>query len=133
MSARLKRQRSGATAVEFAIVSPILFMILFGCIEIGLAHMILHTTEAAAYEAARVAIIPGKTSKDAKDAARRILGTAGVRKADIQLRPNNLSRSTKKVTVTISTRYRDNLAMPTFFVNDNPIVKQCVLQRERVN
>lgn len=133
MSARRKRQRSGATAVEFAIVSPILFMILFACIEIGLAHMILHTTEAAAYEAARVAIIPGTTSQDAKVAARRILGTAGVRKADITLVPNNLSTSTRQVRVTISTRYRDNLAMPTFFVNDNPIVKECVLQRERVN
>ena len=132
MSARLKRQRSGATAVEFAIVCPILFMILFACIEIGLAHMILHTTEAAAYEAARTAIIPGKTAQDATAAARRILGTAGVRTADIQLNPSNLATSTRQVTVTISTRYRDNLAMPTFFVNDDPIIKRCVLQRERV-
>lgn len=133
MSARLQRKRHGATAVEFAIVSPILFFILFGCIELGLAHMMLHTTEAAAYEAARVAIIPGSTAQEATAAAERILGTAGVRKATINMSPSNLSQPTRNVTVTISTKFSDNLALPTFYVTDAPIVKTCILQRERVN
>lgn len=130
---RARNARNGATIVEFAIVFPVMLLILFGCIEIALANMIVNTTEAAAYEAARVAILPGSNSQESIGAARRILGTAGIRVADVSLNPSNLATRTSTVTVTISAKFQDNLAIPTLFVQDRPIIRTCVLRRERVN
>ena len=130
---RARNARKGATVVEFAIVLPVMLLILFGCIELALANMIVNTTEAAAYEAARVAILPGSNAQESIGAARRILGTAGIRVADVSLNPSNLGTRTNTVTVTISAKFQDNLAIPTLFVEDRPIIRTCVLRRERVN
>jgi Flp pilus assembly protein TadG len=49
------RQREGATAVEFAIVLPILLMLLFGIISMGLIYNQQLTLTQAAREGARFA------------------------------------------------------------------------------
>lgn len=128
-----RNQRQGATAVEFAFVAPILFLILFGCIELGLAHMMYHTQEAAAYEGARTAIIPGITATEAINATNRILATAGINNATVTVTPNDLSNPTTNVTVTVTSRFNDNIPLPTFFVNDDPMERSCTLQRERMD
>ncbi len=49
--ARSKRTtRSGVTTVEFAVVAPVAFLLLFGALELGHANMVFHSVEAAAYE-----------------------------------------------------------------------------------
>jgi len=128
-----RHQRKGATAVEFAFVAPILFLILFGCIELGLAHMMYHTQEAAAYEGARTAIIPGISAADAVNATNRILATAGINDATVTVTPTDLTTPTDNVTVTVTSRFSDNIPLPTFFVQDQPMVRQCTLQRERMD
>lgn len=132
MTRPTRNQRKGATAVEFAFVAPILFLILFGCIELGMAHMMYHTQESAAYEGARTAIIPGITAADAINSTNRILATAGINNATVTVTPNDLSAPTNSVTVTVSSRFSDNIPLPTFFVNDDPMVRSCTLQRERL-
>jgi hypothetical protein len=46
---------SGASAVEFALVLPLLLMLVFGIVEWGLAFGRIHSMEAAAREGARLA------------------------------------------------------------------------------
>jgi Flp pilus assembly protein TadG len=48
---------SGASAVEFAIVLPLLLLILFGIIEFGLAFNRIQALEAASREAGRLASV----------------------------------------------------------------------------
>ena len=55
------RARRGAAAVEMAIVSPILLMLLLGMIEFGYIFMIGQSLTNATREAARTATLPGAT------------------------------------------------------------------------
>lgn len=127
------RQRRGAVAIEFAITVPILFLFLFIAIELGMANMQFHTTEAAAYEAARIAIIPGSTTQQAEDAARLILASGGVSVADVQFTPADFSQDTDTVACTISMRFEDNTRFTKpFFVRDLPFVRTCELNREKI-
>ena len=54
--------RAGATAVEFAIVAPIFFLIMLASFEFSRLNVIRHTADNAAYEAARHAMVPGATA-----------------------------------------------------------------------
>ncbi|HIK92418.1 MAG TPA: pilus assembly protein [Planctomycetes bacterium] len=51
--------RHGATIVEFALVAPIFFILLFGGIEFATLSTIRATSHNAAYEGARKLVIPG--------------------------------------------------------------------------
>lgn len=126
-------QRRGAVAVEFAIVAPVLFMILFAAVEIGFANMMYHSTEAACYEGARVAIVPGATAAEATQAAQHVLRSAGISSATIQVTPGDLSQETELVSVQISVNYRDNTTLPAFYMTNTPFVKICELNRETSN
>ena len=50
------KRRLGASAVEFAMVAPLLFMIIFGMIEFGRAYMVQHILDETARRACRVAV-----------------------------------------------------------------------------
>ncbi|MBT2532082.1 pilus assembly protein [Arthrobacter sp. ISL-48] len=52
----------GAVAVEFAIVAPVLVMLLLGIMEFGRAYNAQASLSAAAREAVRVMAITGKTA-----------------------------------------------------------------------
>lgn len=52
---RKVREESGASAVEFAIVSTVLFLVLFGIIQFGMAFNRSQGLEAAAREGGRLA------------------------------------------------------------------------------
>lgn len=54
---RSVKSERGASAVEFAIISSVLFMVLFGTIQFGIAYNRAQGLEAAAREGARLASI----------------------------------------------------------------------------
>jgi Flp pilus assembly protein TadG len=51
----MARDRSGATAVEFALLAPVLFMFLMGILEMGLALWMQNSLDYSVAEAARCA------------------------------------------------------------------------------
>ncbi|MEX2287857.1 MAG: TadE family protein [Planctomycetaceae bacterium] len=77
--------RSGAAAVEMAIVAPVLIALLLGIIEIGLTSFIANNMWHAAREAARAYAV-------------REVGSAGA----IQLAQNNLPVTSIEYTITTS-------------------------------
>ena len=93
--------------------------------------MMNNTIEAAAYEAARVAIIPGATADECEQAARRILATAGVSNATFEIVPADLSVDSDSVVVTITADYQDNSIMPPNFLRGAAFESTCELNRER--
>lgn len=64
----------GAALVEFAVVLPVLIMVLFGIIEFGIAFTEAQAVESAAREAARVAAISSSTEADINARAAAALG-----------------------------------------------------------
>ena len=79
--------RRGAAAVEFAVTAPILFMLLFGALELGRMNMIRQTANNAAYEAARTCIVPGATNAEGVAAAKAVLASIGVTCPDPVITP----------------------------------------------
>jgi Flp pilus assembly protein TadG len=56
------RPERGAAAVEFAIVAPLLFMLVFGIIDFGFSFHSWNATENAAREGARVGAVDSNTT-----------------------------------------------------------------------
>jgi len=67
---RQQRGRWGVAAVEFAIVAPLFFMMVFGCIEFGRALMVQQILTNASRVGARQAITLNATEAD-------VIATAG--------------------------------------------------------
>lgn len=70
--------RVGVTAVEFALVSPIIFALFLGAIEFTRLNMVRNTAAIAAYEGARTAMVAGGSIEKGGKAARSVLSGVGV-------------------------------------------------------
>ena len=116
--------------VEFAVVAPLVFLFFFAALEFCRAAMIRHTADNAVYEAARRGILPGATSSEVRDEARRILATVGITRADVKVSPNRIRRDTNEVTVRIKVPLDDNSFVPTTFFGGKQLERELTLQRE---
>jgi Flp pilus assembly protein TadG len=56
-SLRRRRSQEGAVAVEFALIAPVLFLLLFGIIDFGFGFQAWDASASAAREGARVGIV----------------------------------------------------------------------------
>jgi Flp pilus assembly protein TadG len=70
---RRVRRQDGAAAVEFALISGLLAMLIFGMLEYGLAFWQIQSLRAATREGARVAAVGGDTTQ-IRDA---VIGASG--------------------------------------------------------
>ena len=129
---RLQSKRAhGAVAVEFAICVPVLFMLLFGCYEMSRANLMKHAAESAAYEGARVGIIPGATVDEVRDATQFIMSSVGVQDFTIDVQNTSPRGSDDEfVTVEIQVPFQENFQMGTFFIDDPTFRGTCTLKRE---
>jgi hypothetical protein len=64
---RNPNRRRGAATVEFALVSPLFILLLFGMIEFGRMTMVKQVIINASREGARQAVVEGATSEKIKD------------------------------------------------------------------
>ena len=87
--------------VEFALVCPIFVLLVFGMIEFSRVSIIRHAVDNAAYEGARVGIIPGANVTDVATAAQRHLDAVGLSGATINVTPNPLNDLADDVTVQV--------------------------------
>ena len=130
MTKKRCQKRLGATAVEFAIASIVLFLVVFGTIEVTRVSMLRHTADHAAYLAARDAIISGATTADVKLAAQEHLASVGVKSASVVISPDPIVESTSSILVRVEfPAVNNSLVLPQFITGD--IVGTCELLTER--
>ncbi len=127
---RRHASRIGSLTIEIAICLPILMLFLLACYETARANMILHATESAAYEAARVGIVPGAKEEDIKNAAGFILGSVGIQEFSVAVTPKKIKTDTRKVKVEVTVPFRANMPLPKAFINDPRFLGTCELNRE---
>ena len=72
------RKRRGAAAVEFAIVAPLFFLLVFGMIEFGRMVMVQQILTNASREGARTAVLDGSTTTDVTDTVITHMGDAQI-------------------------------------------------------
>ncbi|TWT86060.1 TadE/TadG family type IV pilus assembly protein [Neorhodopirellula pilleata] len=126
-----RRKRLGATMVEFAVVTPILFTLLLAVFEFGWQVVIRHTADNAAYEAARKAIVPGGTAADAIEEANRVMGIVGARSFTVNVTPTVITEATRDIEVTVSGQYADNGIVAARFFNGLGFESRSKLLTER--
>jgi len=90
----------------------------------------LNTTEAAAYEAARLAIVPGANVAEAEAAAELILATAGITVSDFTIVPADLNSESETVAVTIDVSFAENSLFVPNFLQTARFIRTCELSRE---
>lgn len=122
---RLKRW--GATTVEFAFVSSIIFATFLAAAEFCRLSMMRHTLDNAVYEAARKSIVPGATAKEIESQAKSILSTLGISNARVSVDPQNITDETEFVTVKVELPLNQASFVP---VNSN-MSRSLKMRRER--
>ncbi len=127
---RNHNRRIGAFTVEFAICSGLFFTILLSGFEFARFMYARHSIEQAAYEAARVGIVPGKTPAQVVGKATQILNATGVRDATITVTPTVFTTSTATVTVSIRCKYSDNSWLKPIFLGNSDMVSAITLDHE---
>jgi Flp pilus assembly protein TadG len=126
-----REQRSGATAVEFAITAPVFFLFLLAAFEFGWLNVIRHTADNAAYEAARSVIVPGATSAEAQSKAKKLLKIVGARGSKITISPDPVTTATEAVTVSIEIPMKKNGLIVPRFTGKTKIIASSTLRTER--
>lgn len=125
---RKRTTRSGVAAVEFALVAPIFFLLVFGLIEFGRMMMVQQALTNAAREGSRVAILA--TTKDGsavearmRDYLESVLANAA--SGDVRVTvPGNLGTVTSGSTLTVSAEvdYMDVSWVPLGYLGLNPTI-----------
>lgn len=133
---RRLRDRKGMTTVEFALVGPAFFLVVFASIEFCRLSMIRNLTQDAAYFAARSAMVPGATASEAIAEANRILGYLNTKEATVSINGDDsgnggLDDDTDEIAVTISVPVAANSLLVPKFTGDITFEATAVLRTER--
>ncbi|MCR9199644.1 MAG: pilus assembly protein [Planctomycetaceae bacterium] len=128
---RRHTERRGATMVEFIFVVPIFFTVLFAGIEFATIGTIRSTSHNAAYEGARLLVIPGANAQNGIDEARRIMAVVGVDTLTVTTTPAVIRDDTTQITVDIEIPYAQNAVFTPWFVGNRILRSTCTLKTER--
>lgn len=116
------RGERGAAAVEFALMVPILILLIFGIAWFGIGYNRKQGLQAAAREGARLAALPQSTNTDIKakvnSALNGVLSTGDLRTITVSpadTRPCDLKPTGTRVTVTVSAPFTYDIPL---FAND---------------
>jgi Flp pilus assembly protein TadG len=109
--------RRGAAVVEFAVVAPVFFLLVFGMIEYGRMVMVQQILTNAAREGARVGILDNSTETTVQTAVDRYLSAAWINGATRTVTPNPPSSATlgSPVSVTVSVPFTQVSWLPSPF------------------
>lgn len=133
----MKSDRRGATAVEFAIVAPILFLLVLGMIEFGRATMVQALLNQSAAEGCRVGIMEGATATDVQGRVRAYLPTINASKVTIAVSPANpaaMETADEKLTVTVTVAYKDVGWLPVpQWLGGKTLTGSASMAAERIN
>jgi len=130
-----RRNRRGATAVEFAVVAPVFFLLVFGMIEYGRMVMVQQVITNASREGCRRAVLDGATVTDVNDACNNYLTSAGIKDATITITPNPPSTAGfgAPVSVVVSIAFNKVSWLPSpMFLGGSTLKATTVMRRESV-
>ncbi len=125
-------KRIGATAVEFALCAPLLFVVTLGCIEMTRYNLVKNVANQAAFEAARIGVKPGATVQEIIDEARFQMKYV-CENCTVDVTPSVIDSSTDEITVVIQVDIREQgWVTPQYF--DDPILEAAfTIKRDNVS
>jgi Flp pilus assembly protein TadG len=102
----LIRQKRGQSVVEFALVIPILLLVLFGITEFGRAWATQNVLTSAAREGARLAVVTEPNVPLVTQRVTTVCAAAGIAPTGITVVPPDPFDPERRVTVTVTTNFQ---------------------------
>jgi Flp pilus assembly protein TadG len=130
-----RKDRQGAAVVEFAVVAPVLVLLVFGMVEFGRMVMVQQVLTNAAREGARVGVLDDSTVADVQTTVNNYLAGGGVKGATVTVSPNPLSSAGygAPVTVTVSVPFSQVSWLPSpMFLKTTTMSASTAMRRESV-
>lgn len=134
-----RKNRKGAAAVEFALIAPVFFLLIFGMIEFGRMIMVQQIVTNASREGARMAILDGATTSGHDGVNTRVteyLQEAGIQGASVTVNPDPPDSAGwgEPVTVTVGIPFSQVTWLPTpmFVGRDMQLSSSTTMRRETV-
>jgi len=130
---RNKRRRRGASAVEFAIVAPIFFLLLFGMIEFGRMLMVQQLLTNATREGARFAVLEGSTEDEVTDLVVDYLGSTMVtiNDDDVSIDPTpETANPGDPISVSVTVPYQEVGWLSPIFLSGTDMEATAVMRKE---
>ncbi len=114
-----KSSRSAIAAIEFAVMLPLMLMLVLGALESARAVMVTHALQQASQAACRVYSVGGTTMEQVTAIVEASLANTGIENYNIQFDPKkkeDVDKTLMEVTVTITVPYTEVAWLPpTYF------------------
>jgi len=122
--------RHGAAVVEFALVSPLLAVLLVGMLELGRAFLVEQVLVAAAREGARVGAQSGIDSVQSQ--VRKTLADANLDEVSIVVTPSSYTTAPAgtPIRVEVSVPYREISWISPFFLRDYTLNASATMRKQ---
>ncbi len=121
--------------VEFALVAPVLFLMVFGMIEFGRMVMVQQVLTNASREGARIAVLDGTTTADVTTAVQTYLTGSSIEGATVAVTPDPPSSAGygAPVTVSVAIGFDQVSWLPSpMFLSGRQLTATTVMRRETV-
>ena len=136
-SRQSSQNRRGTTAVEFAFVGSIVFLMFFGVLELGRALMVTHLLTNAARAGCRAGVIEGTSTASIKAVVNQALTSVGISGDTVSVQVNDgatdasASKAGDEITVVASITASSVSWLPfQKFMSGKSLSGQYTLQRE---
>ena len=130
-----RKQRRGSAAVEFALVAPLFFILVFGMIEVGRMVMVQQVITNASREGARLAVLDTATVAEIETTVEDFLSSGMISGADVIVSPDPPSDAGhgEPVTVTVEIAFDKVSWLPSpVFLGDVNLSASTAMRRESV-
>jgi Flp pilus assembly protein TadG len=124
------RRRRGLVIVEFAVVLPLLLLLLFGIVEFGWLFMVRQTLINAAREGCRVAILTTATDADVMGRIREVMEPLGFAEGTIwNVTASNLGDAVQNIRVVVNA---DEVSLTGGYVLSSSfdLIGECSMRKE---
>lgn len=127
-----RRVRRGNATVEFAVVAPIMILMVFGIIEFGRVMLAQQVLTNSSRVGARLASMPNQTSATVTQAAQEYADGASVPGVTVTITPDPTSAlAGDLVTVNVSVPFNDVSWLPSpFFMGGQVLEGESVMRKE---
>ena len=128
-----RKKRKGAAVVEFAIVAPVFFLMIFGMIEYGRMVMVQQVLTNASREGARQAVLDGSTTTQVSTVVTDYLSSSSITGATVTVTPDPPGNAAfgDPVTVTVSVPFSQVSWLPSpMFLGGTTMSATTVMRRE---
>lgn len=132
---RKSKNRKGAAAVEFALVAPVFFLLIFGIIEFGRAMMVQQILVNASREGARRAVLEDATSESVRQAVIDYLDKTSVKvpSQNVLISPDpGTANNNQEISVSLSVPFADVSLVPPF-IYDGDLKANTTMRSEKFN